>query len=125
MPVLQQNEVEVSQQDKPFDARRDRTRVIFDESRPVWIPGTRFTFHVPYTGNNELFYFRASTFTVNPPRAAVTPNELQFSYDATDTSDKASMRADFERELSKVREHLEWLRRDFQPFSDDLRERAS
>lgn len=123
VPMLR-DEIEVSQQDQQFDARRDPNRVVFDASRPVWIPGTLFTFHIPYHGQHELFYFRASTFTMNPPRAVVTPTELEFPYETTDTTDKAAMKAEFERELAKVREHLSWLARDFAPFNEGLRERA-
>lgn len=124
VPLLRENDIEVSQLDQQFDARRDPNRVVFDESRPVWISGTLFTFHVPYQGQRELFDLRASTFTMNPPRAVVTPTEVEFPYETTDTTDKAAMKAEFERELAKVREHLSWLARDFAPFNEALRERA-
>jgi hypothetical protein len=118
------DEITVSQEDERFDARRDPSRVVFDSSRPAYIPGTRFTWYVPYEGETELFYMRASTFTVNPPRAVVTPTELQFAYTTADMSDAPRLKAEFERELAKVRDHLAWLERDFKPFTDSLRDQT-
>lgn len=122
VPQLREDQIEASQQDEQYDARRDPNRVIFDNSRPVWIPGTRFTFHVPYEGERDLFYMRANTFTMNPPCAVVTSTELQFPYTTADTSDAGRIKTEFERELGKLREHLAWLVRDFQPFNDGLRQ---
>jgi hypothetical protein len=120
VPRLREDEISVSQKDEPFDARRDPNRVIFDDSRPVYIPGTRFTFHVPYDGETPLFNMRATTFTMSPPRAVVTARELQFPYTTPDASDAPRLKVEFERELAKVREHLSWLERDFKPFKDGL-----
>ena len=122
VPHLREDDIEASQRDEQYDARRDPNRVIFDDSRPVWIPGTTFTFHVPYDGERELFYVRANTFTVNPPRAIVGPTELQFAYSTADPNEAVRIKTEFERELGRVREHLDWLRRDFTPFNDGLRQ---
>lgn len=124
VPNLREDEIEASQQDQQYDARRDRNGVIFDSSRPVWIPFTQLTFHVPYDGERDLFYVRASSFTMNPPRAIVMPTELEFSYTTADTNEAGRIKTEFERELGKVREHLEWLRRDFTPFNEGLRQQV-
>jgi hypothetical protein len=86
----------------------------------VYIPGTRFTFHVPYDGETQLFYLRATTFNYNPPRAIVTETELQFPYTTADVNQAPQLKAEFERELGKVRERLSWLENDFKPFMDAL-----
>lgn len=100
VPVLEDDpgQIEASQEDAQFDARRDPNRIVFDASRPVYIPGTRFTFHVRYTGDRDAFFIRANTFTMNPPRAVVTDDELQFPYTTADPNEAPRLKAEFERE---------------------------
>lgn len=124
VPRLREEDIEVSQSDSQFDARRDSNRVVFDRSRPIYIPGTEYTFHVPYSGETPLFYTRASTYTMNPPRAVVTESEVQFRYLVAQGSDSTGIKGEFERELGRVREHLSWLENQFGPFNDGLREQV-
>lgn len=120
VPRLIEDDITLAPEDTRFDARRDSNRIVFDPSRPVWIPGTRLTWHVPYEGERELFYMRASTFTLNPPRAVVTEGEIQFPYTTADANDAPRLKTEFERDLAKVRDHLSWLERDFKPFMDGI-----
>lgn len=126
VPILKSDpaDIEASQDDEQFDARRDPNRVVFDSSHPVYIPGTRLTFHVPYSGDREVFYVRASTYTMNPPRAVITDTEVQFTYLTADADDAPRLKTEFERELGRVREHLDWLVRDYSAFNDGLREQV-
>jgi len=64
--------------DKPaeikVDVSGDPNRAIFDYSRPVLIPGIRVVVHVPFTGEADIFKFRPSQFTLNPPSGAEIRN---------------------------------------------------
>lgn len=43
-------------------------------SKPV------FYFHLPYTGNKNLLFMQASTYSLNPPRAAVDSDTIHYKY---------------------------------------------
>src|SRR2546425_11235260 len=45
VPRLLEDEITLAQEDTRFDARLDPNRIVFDPSRPFWIPGTRLTWH--------------------------------------------------------------------------------
>src|SRR5690242_3378536 len=56
-------------QDVQVDVRHDRMRWIEDRSRPAMVPGERVEVRIPFEGESELFYAKANTFSMNPPRA--------------------------------------------------------
>src|SRR6266568_9375622 len=59
-PILQKSEITVDQQETQVDVSRDPMRFIPDPSRPFYIPGTEVSYFVPFTGDADLFYCRAS-----------------------------------------------------------------
>jgi hypothetical protein len=63
VPHLREDEIEASQQDQQYDARRGPNRVTFDDSCPVWIPGRAVHIPCPCDGERDPFAIRASTFT--------------------------------------------------------------
>ncbi len=62
-------------QDAPVDVRHDRMRWIEDRSRPAMVAGERVEVRIPFEGESELFYTKANTFNMNPPRAVIEKNE--------------------------------------------------
>lgn len=48
------------------------------------VPGTRITYHVPFTGAATLLACRPSQYDDNPPCATVEGQELLFIYDRID-----------------------------------------
>lgn len=72
---------------------------------------TRFTLVVPFDGDPEIFKLRANSTTYNPPRGAVEGFELHLFSDRVN-GDAAQVKADFDEQLDKIKQYLEWSRRD-------------
>jgi hypothetical protein len=119
-PILQESEITVDQQETQVDVSRDPTRFIPDPSRPFYIPGTELSYFVPFTGDADLFYCRASTFSYNPPRGKIASDQtLILSYTVTG-HDGAGIKSQFDSDMTSVRKHLEWVRNDAEQFNASL-----
>ncbi|KWZ34747.1 hypothetical protein [Burkholderia anthina] len=92
-----------------IDVSRDSRRWINDRSRPFLIAGERFEVRIPFTGEKELFYTRANTFTLNPPRALVENDELVLRYDSP-ADQPSNVRHLVDQALTEIEEHLNWQR---------------
>lgn len=96
-------------QDAPVDVRYDQMRWIDDRSRPAMVPGERVEVRIPFEGEAELFYSKANTFNMNPPRAAIEKNELVLRYESP-ADHPLDIRPLVDRALADVEQHLEWQR---------------
>jgi TIR domain len=119
VPVLTQGAISVSADEMQVDVSQDPNRMVFDRSRPLYRPGLRVTYHVPFVGDANLFDCQPSTHTLNPPRADVGGNELRFWYDRTD-NDVAATKARFDEELREVQKYLGWMAADLTTFNSGL-----
>ena len=99
----------VESQDVQVDVRYDPMRWIDDTSRPVMIPGERIELHVPFSGDSELFYSRANTFSMNPPRAVIHNNELLLRFESP-ADQPRDFRAMIDQALATIEQHIEWQR---------------
>jgi len=97
-------------QDVQVDVRHDRMRSVDDRSRPVMVPGERVEVRVPFEGEAELFYAKANTFSLNPPRAVVEKNELVMRFD-TPSDQPRDVRPLVDQTLADIEEYLGWQRR--------------
>ncbi len=115
-PVLTEGAISVSAEEAQVDVSGNPNRMIFDRSHPFYVPGVRVTYHVPFKGDPDLFKCHPSTYTLNPPRADLVGNELQFRYERTD-NDIAATKREFDNELGVVRQYLGWLASDLSVFN--------
>lgn len=95
----------VSTADARIDVSHDPRRFIFADEGRVLIAGTRFTFHVPFTGEADLFKLRPSTFSFNPPRGVVGRQELQLVAEVPADS-RDDLKGSLESEVGKVKEYV-------------------
>lgn len=96
-------------QDIPVDVRHDQMRWIRDRSRPAMVPGERVDVRIPFEGEAELFYAKANTSTMNPPRGAIEKNELLLRFESP--ADKPlDVRPLVDRMLVDIERHLGWQR---------------
>lgn len=95
----------VSTADARIDVTNDPRRFIFADEGRVLVAGTRFTFHVPFTGEADLFKFRPSTFSLNPPRGIVAQQELQLVAEVP-ADNRDGLKSALEAEVEKVKEHV-------------------
>ncbi len=118
-PTLQHQQITVEQAEIKIDISKDPNRRITDRSRPFYIPGTRVTYHLPYTGDADLFHFRPTLHNLGPPAAAIRDNELVFTYDDTQ-HDVASIKAAFNSDWQHVRSWLAWADEDVQKYNKPI-----
>ncbi|QKS28151.1 MAG: hypothetical protein HT579_03870 [Candidatus Accumulibacter similis] len=96
-------------QDVPVAVRHDQMRWISARSRPATVPGERVDVRVPFEGEAELFYAKANTFTMNPPRAVIEKNELLLRFESP-ADQPFDVRPLVDRMLADIEEHLGWQR---------------
>jgi hypothetical protein len=120
VPVLQDSEIAVEQQETQVDMSQDQMRHIRDRSRPFYLPGTEVRYFVPFTGDPDLFHYQASNFSMNPPRGDVTDDQhLILAYTVLG-HDPAVIKSQFDSNLARIKQHLDWSRNDVAPFNASL-----
>lgn len=102
------------------DVSQDYNRVIFERDGPFYIKGTAVTFAIPFSGDSNLFYCQGSTFTMNPPRATITDNEVLIIYERADPN-PVQLKADFEKTMTEIEQHMTYVTNDIAPFNSSLR----
>ncbi len=96
-------------EDVPVDVRHDPMRWIDDRSHPAMVAGERIEVRVPFDGEAELFYAKANTFTMSPPRAVIEKNELLLRFESP-ADQPRDVRALVDRTLADIEQHLGWQR---------------
>jgi hypothetical protein len=112
-------QIAVDQTEAKIDVSRDQSRLIYDRLEPFYLSGTRVTFFVPFEGDKNLLYCRASTFSYNPPRAFVSDKEIQFVFDRLDHNAEG-VKSAFDSEFGNFKQHLEWANRDANQFNSQI-----
>ena len=111
--------VSVDQGEVDIDISNNINYAVFDRSRPVMKRGTRLRFHVPFSGDANLFGLRPSTFTLSGIPAVVVGPELVFEVRQLEP-DPAAARAEFERQLASVQQMLGSQRDQLRSYHDQL-----
>ena len=84
---------------------------------------TKIAIAVPFDGEEDVFKYRASTFTHNLPRGQVRNGELILTWTGGQGAGRepAAVRQHFENELDKIEQHLGWSRGDIDRHNTSLR----
>lgn len=112
VPVLNEAEIYTSSERRQLDVSQDFNRAIFDRSQPFMLELEAVVFHVPFTGDRELFFMRASTFSFNPPRAEVADHELRIAVLIEGDATSDQVKQQFEQELAHIKQPLGWVSED-------------
>lgn len=91
--------------------------------RRVNLNANFFVFALPFTGDGNLFHFRASTLSSATPSGVVKGSELHLKFVRTGHNGEAIKR-DLEREIQEISKHLSWIKRDANEFHSSLRPRV-
>jgi hypothetical protein len=70
------------------------------------VKGCRVEIHIPFAGDRNLFRCRPSTFTLNPPRAAIEQDHLALLYDRPGRPNPVEIKAAYERMIGEIRSNL-------------------
>jgi hypothetical protein len=113
------DDISIDTAEVKIDARNLPDRYISDRSKPFYIPGTRITYYLPYSGDPHLLKSRPSTFTLNPPRAVIGSGELSFPFDRTD-SNVAETKPEFDRMLTDLQGWVTWVNEQVDEYNAKL-----
>lgn len=88
---------------------------------------TQIVIAVPFKGEKDVFQYRASQFSFNPPRAQVLDGELRLTWtgDGQASGDATAIRQYIDGQLDKIEEHLSWSRNDIDRYNASLRTQVS
>lgn len=119
-PVLRENEIYVyDQSEVNIDVSRDPMRVIFDRDCPIYVKGISVAIAVPFDGNGELFQYQPSISTLNPPRGAVTGQEIHLIYERVEHNAQ-ELKQTYTRDVDSIKQYLEWVKHDVKNFNESL-----
>jgi hypothetical protein len=119
-PVLRRDMWTVSEHETQIDVSNDSERLIFDRSRPFLIPGQHIEIDVPFDGDAQLLYARASTSSSMPPRAVVQGQSIVLTFDIRSDAPPRNVKAEAEAMLDDIERHLSWTRSDLSGFNQPL-----
>lgn len=119
-PTLLEDKIEVSREAIKVNMTSDFPGFEYDRSGAICVDGTRFTYHIPFEGDADLFKFQASSVTFNPPHGKILGRELQIVYDRTEI-DIEGLKAQSRQDLANIKKHLEWVASDVSSFNAKLR----
>lgn len=110
-PVLNEEGIHTDHGEQQVDVSRDPMRMIMDRSRPFYIPGTRLTVIVPFTGDGNLFAIQPQmrTFSLGGSKAELGNGEIRFTYSGPNLNGSA-IRRDFDQEISQIKQNLGHLK---------------
>jgi len=125
VPELHDENIRVSDPtDARVDVSGDRMRHIRDRSTPTYLDGTAVTFSVLFDGESDLFKYRPSSFSMNPPRASrVRPGKIEFEYKwVQGDADVETADEQFRGDLNKVKGYLENAAEQVEDYNSSLRQ---
>ena len=101
---LHEDQISVSPRDAKVDVSYDHNRVFIGPG-PHYVDGLEVTYHLPFSGDPDLFKCKPNRYNYNPPRVVLRLGELTFPYDSADR-DVAGTKKSFDDDLTTIKEWL-------------------
>lgn len=117
---LHEERISVSTKEANIDVTHDPNRHFFGPG-PHYIPGIEVTYHLPYSGQGVLWECRPNQFTLNPPRAVISREELTFPIDSANR-DVTATKVHFQEHLSNIKHWLPWINNQVEGYNNQLEE---
>lgn len=121
VPILNQGNREITEEEIDIDISRDPRRMLFDRSNPFYVKGTRITVHVPFTGEAILFRVQPNSYSLSPPRGRVSRNELLIIYEFVNDTPPTNLKLQLESALREIESYLQRLRESASQLDAELR----
>lgn len=109
-PVLNEDRVEICDQGELKKKDHD------DVHRRI---GVYFEFAIPFSGESELFFYRPSSSTMNPPDGFIAGNELRLHYERGDHNPEV-IKASLNKDITHINKYLNSVRKDVDKWNVDL-----
>jgi hypothetical protein len=120
VPVIKDGEIYIAHSgEAQVDVSRDPMRMIYDQSRPFYIPGNKTVIAVPFEGDAAFFDVQPQTYNLNPPRGQIEKDEILLTYVRTDQNAEA-IRQEYQRAVSTIKDYLRWLSESATPFNNQF-----
>lgn len=119
VPKLDTGKVSISSDDTQIDVSNRFDYAVFDDRSPHYVVGTRYSFEIPFVGDQNLFTLRPSTYDFNPPSGAVKDNKVILDFD-TIKPNKEDIQREYNTVLNKILKYLDWMNRDVEAFNQSL-----
>ena len=103
-----------------IDVSQDPNRFIIDRNRPVYIKGTKVVVVIPFSGDGKLFYYKPTTFSLNPPRGEVKKSEVHLIYELTEHNPEM-LKKEYQKDLNEIEKYLERASKDVNQFNENLK----
>lgn len=81
--------------------------------------GTRVTYFIPFRGAADLFQYRPSSYTYNPPRGVVEGQILELSFDNVNGSAE-QIKREFDRDMAEIKRWIGYTTNDVKHFNEQL-----
>ena len=122
---LHENAAEMTQRETQVDVSGDRNRFFSrGSSGPFFIPGTRITVTMPYTGDSGLWTAKTNPYSSMLPRGSIdkagNSGMLRFVFDLPHDSDPSVLKQRLDGELKLVREYLNWSKAQVESYNAGL-----
>jgi len=119
-PQIAEDQASVSDAEVDLDVSQDPLLgTWWDRSRPMIRKGTRYSLHIPYSGDRNLFWAQPSTTNFNPPSAEVNSGEVIYSVEGVGLAPER-IKAAFDQFKNNLSFYLEHVRGDVQAFNSKL-----
>jgi len=120
-PVLKEKEKYICHdQECDIDISNDPLRKISDRSRPFHIKGVLITIAIPFDGDPNLFYYKPSEYTYNPPEGEVIGQEVRLTY-KTAEYDKEALEKSITNDINCILKYLKWVHKDIMHYNESLK----
>lgn len=120
IPLLQKENIEVSQNETKIDVSHDPMRGIFDRERPFYVTGTEIKIEIPFEGDSNLFKVQPSTFSVSNPMAEIIDNKLVLKHIGTNF-EPTHLKSEIDRQINEIEKWLYDLQKDTEGFNNILK----
>ena len=119
---LLEDQLSVSPRDAKVDVSHDHRRVLVGPG-PHYVDGLEVTYHLPFSGDPNLFKCTPSRRTYDPPRAVLQLGELTFPYDSANR-DVAATKKSFDEDLTTIKAWLGWQASQIAEYNASLEDRV-
>jgi hypothetical protein len=104
--VADDSQITMDVQEATIDTRSlPDGRFAYGEHQPT-IPATAFSFFVPFAGEADLFRYRPSMFTSNPPRATIDGSTLVLTFTVPVTETPDGVKSKFSSQVNGIRSYV-------------------
>jgi hypothetical protein len=125
-PILNADETWMEPvQETTMDVSWDRGRFFSDYNSSLArnFPAYKVVVHIPFEGDSEVFHLRPSSFTLNPPRARVTKDDLLLAI-VYPRDQQPDIDAQVQTFINSVEQWLGFARAQVEPINTGLQDQA-